>query len=523
KLELQIWEQLKVLQGTETLPFSNIQLTQFYGIEIDEFAQETATLSLWLAEHQMNKVFYDKFGTRPDALPLRSNGHIAHGNACRLDWGVVCPHTPDEEVYVMGNPPYLGSKLQSNEQKEDMKLSLPTIKDNQSLDYIAVWFWKGAKYIQGQNIKAAFVSTNSICQGEQVAMLWKPIFDLDIVINFAYNSFKWSNNAKYNAGVTCAIIGISNNYNGARKLTNGEDSKYVESINPYLAAGSNVIVSKSNAIPCNLPKMHFGCMPYDNGNLILTKAERDGFIAQHPDDANLIKKLIGSLEFIRGEDRYCFWISNNDLERALKNPFINQRIEKTRYFRTNECKDKNAGDELAKRAHQFREFIELSDSIIIPAVSSERREYIPIGFLDENTVISNSAFAVYDAQMWLFGILTSKMHMAWVGTVGGRLKTDYRYSATLCYNTFPFPKISEQQRKELEEYAEEVLLMREEFTELTLAQMYDPDKMPQRLRDAHRALDLAVERCYRSEPFASDEERLEHLFRLYEKMIKKVI
>lgn len=520
KLELQIWQQMRILQRTDVLPFTNISLTQFYGIEIDEFAQETATLSLWLAEHQMNKVFYDKFGTRPDALPLRASGHIVHGNACRLDWNAVCPHTADEEVYVMGNPPYLGSKLQSDEQKKDMKLALPSIKGNQSVDYIAAWFWKGATYIQGYNIKAAFVSTNSICQGEQVAMLWKPIFDLGIVINFAYNSFKWSNNAKYNAGVTCAIIGISNNYKGERKLFSADVLKVVDSINPYLATGSNVIVAKSNAKPCNLPKMHFGCMPYDNGNLILTKTEKDSFVAQYPDDVDLIKKLVGSLEFIRGEDRYCFWISNKNLNRALKNPLINQRIEKTRYFRTNECKDKNAGDELAKRSHQFREFIELTESIIIPAVSSERRKYIPIGFLDKNTVISNSAFAVYDAQMWLFGILTSKMHMAWVLAVGGKLETRIRYSATLCYNTFPFPKITDEQRKELEEYAEEVLLVREEFTELTLAQMYDPDKMPQRLRDAHRALDLTVERCYRPAPFTTDEERLEHLFKLYEKMTK---
>lgn len=521
KLEILIWEQLESInQGLKEIPLSNISLTQFYGIELEEFAYETATLSLWLAEHQMNKRFESRFQTHVDALPLRHSGHIVNGNACRLDWNTVCPHTPDEEVYIMGNPPYLGSKIQNESQKDDMEMALAELTDKKTLDYIAAWFWKAAKFIQNKNIKCAFVSTNSICQGEQVSMLWPYIYNLKLTIFFAYTSFKWSNNAKYNAGVTVAIIGISNEFSGKRKLYKDETFELANNINPYLTAGSNTIVFKNSSTPKGLPKICFGCMPYDNGNLLMSRTDRDEFIANYPYDYDLVKRIMGSQEFIRGEERFCFWISDNDLDRAINNPFIAERMSKTREVRLKSSDI--AGRKLAERPHQFREFIEnMTDSIIIPSVSSESRDYIPIGFLDKNTVISNSAFAIYDAQLWLFGILTSKMHMAWVKAVGGRLETRYRYSATLCYNTFPFPKITETKRAEIEKAAEAVLMAREQHTEKTLAQMYDPDHMPANLREAHTNLDRVVESCYRTAPFHSDEERLEHLFALYEKMTKK--
>lgn len=521
KLEILIWEQLEnINHGLKEIPFSNISLTQFYGIELEEFAHETATLSLWLAEHQMNKLFESRFQAHVDALPLRHSGHIVNGNACRLDWNTVCPHTPDEEVYIMGNPPYLGSKIQNESQKDDMEMALAELTDKKTLDYIAAWFWKAAKFIQNKNIKCAFVSTNSICQGEQVSMLWPYIYNLKLTIFFAYTSFKWSNNAKYNAGVTVAIIGISNEFSGKRKLYKDETFELVSNINPYLTAGSNTIVFKNSSTPKGLPKICFGCMPYDNGNLLMSRTDRDEFIANYPYDYDLVKRIMGSQEFIRGEERFCFWISDNDLDRAINNPFIAERMSKTREVRLKSSDI--AGRKLAERPHQFREFIEnMTDSIIIPSVSSERRYYIPIGFLDKNTVISNLAFAIYDAQLWVFGILTSKMHMAWVKAVGGYLGTSIRYSATLCYNTFPFPKITETKRAEIEKAAEAVLMAREQHTEKTLAQMYDPDHMPANLREAHTNLDRVVESCYRTAPFHSDEERLEHLFAFYEKMTKK--
>lgn len=522
ELEIEIWQRLQTLAGGQSeMPFSNISLTQFYGIELDEYACDTATLSLWLAEHQMNNIFYEKLGSRPDALPLRPSGHIVCGNACRLDWNEVCPHTPGDEVYIMGNPPYIGSKLQTAEQKADMAIALSGLKENKSLDYIASWFWKGANYIKDTASRYAFVTTNSICQGEQVGMLWSHIFDLRLVICFARTSFKWSNNAKYNAGVTCAIVGVSGQFVGKRELYNEstQECRRVEDINPYLSGGANTIVCKTHKTPAGLPKMSFGCMSYDNGNLLMSEQEKEDFVAAYPQDADLVKRVCGSYEFINQIDRFCFWIDDAELPRAAANPYIAARIERTREVRLN-SKDK-AGRELAERPHQFREyFVRTSDAIIIPRVSSERRAYIPIGYVRADTVVSDSAFAVYNAEPWLFAILTSKLHNIWVRAVGGRLKTDYRYSATLCYNTFPFPKITAEQRANLAEHAENVLNTRELHTEMTLGEMYNPETAPLDLRLAHQALDAAVERCYRPEPFTSDEERLEYLFRLYEKKTK---
>jgi len=521
ELEIKIWQQIEKLNGEQRIiPYSNILLTQFYGIELDEYAHETAILSLWLAEHQMNKKFESLFKIHVDALPLRASGHIVHGNACRLDWNTVCPHTPDEEVYVMGNPPYLGSKLQSAEQKEDMNIALAEVADKKTLDYIAAWFWKASKFMAYQKVKCAFVSTNSICQGEQVSMLWPYIYELNLTILFAYTSFKWTNNAKYNAGVTCAIIGLANSFIGKRKLFHNETFTLVDNINPYLAASSNVIVYKQNAVPKGYPKMCFGCMAYDNGNLLLSKSEKDEFVSNYPDDADLIKQILGSQEFIRGEFRYCFWISNENIDRAKANQVIADRMARTREVRLKSSDI--GGRKLAERPHQFREFIEnLTETIIVPSVSSESREYIPMGILDADKIVIAPNFAIYDAQLWLLGLLTSKMHMSWVKAVGGRLKTDYRYSATLCYNTFPFPKINEAKRVEIEHVAEQVLLARQYHTEKTLAEMYNPEKMPADLRQAHSNLDRVVESCYRPTPFHSDEERLELLFALYEKMTKK--
>lgn len=522
KLEILIWEQLEnINHGLKEIPFSNISLTQFYGIELEEFAHETATLSLWLAEHQMNKLFESRFQAHVDALPLRHSGHIVNGNACRLDWNTVCPHTPEEEVYIMGNPPYLGSSLQNADQKTDVDNVLNKLDSYKNLDYIACWFYKGAEFIKNTNAKLALVTTNSICQGEQVILLWKPILELDIEIFFAYSSFKWSNNAKYNAGVTVAIIGIANKSAGNKRLYS--ENSFVESknINGYLLPISNIFVTKKSQPMClDFSEMLYGNKPTDDGALILSKTERDDFIEKYPNNIDWVKRFIGSEEFINGKERYCLWINDNVSEQAFANDFVAARMEKCRKMRLSS--DKIPTRKLAETPWAFGERrYTVSESIIIPSVSSESRDYIPIGFLDENTVISNSAFAIYDAQLWLFGILTSKMHMAWVKAVGGRLETRYRYSATLCYNTFPFPKITETKRAEIEKAAEAVLMAREQHTEKTLAQMYDPDHMPANLREAHTNLDRVVESCYRTAPFHSDEERLEHLFALYEKMTKK--
>lgn len=523
ELEIRIWEALRDIAPVAVIPFPTITLTQFYGIELDEYACDTATLSLWLAEHQMNVLFRDAFGVQPETLPLKPSGHIVCDNACRLDWDAVCPHTPSDEVYIMGNPPYLGSSLQDSEQKEDMKIAIGDIcKGYKKLDYIAVWFIKAAEYCKQSDASYAFVSTNSISQGEQVALLWPIIFNNGLEIKFAYTSFKWSNNAKSNAAVTVVIIGVGNKSKNTKKKLFSDTIRIVENINPYLNSGADLIVKAAYSPLNGMQEMTYGCKANDDGNLILEQYEIDKLLREYPVAEKFIKPLMGSLEFIRDEHRFCLWIDDVDFSEAYSIPPIRDRIERNRIYRQNGSAE---AKRLAERPHQFREHYHISErskeKILVPRVSSERREYIPIGYVDKDTIISDSAFAVYDAEKWLFALLTSKMHNLWVRAVGGRLKTDIRYSATLCYNTFPFPKLTEAQKKELSILADNIITVREENYFLTLGEMYNPETMPEDLRKAHHQLDLAVERIYRPEPFASDEERLAHLFKLYAKMTKK--
>lgn len=499
---------------------SVISLSQFYGIELLDFPHEVAMLSLWLAEHQMNTKLNENFGVNTKALPLKNITQIVCGNACRIDWNTVCPHTPDEEVYIFGNPPYLGARLQNDEQKVDMGIAMGNSIAFNNLDYISTWFYCGTKYIANSSAKLAFVTTNSICQGEQVSLLWPYILQKCVEIAFAYHSFKWSNNAKYNAGVTCVIIGLTAQKQAKKVIYDEDKQKVVDNINPYLAEGNANIIDKRNTSISGFANMSFGSMPNDGGFLLLDEYEKEAILSEDSRAETLIHPLLGALEFIRGEKRFCLWITDHLLPLALSIKSVAERIEKCREVRASS--KRASTNVLSSFPHQFGE-IRYRDSncIIVPGVSSEQRKYIPIGYLDAGTVITNSAFAVYDAPVWLFGVLTSEMHMAWVKTVGGKLETRYRYSAQLCYNTFPFPKISAEKKKEIESAAEEVLITREYYPEKTLAELYDPDKMPQDLREAHAKLDDIVESCYPGYPFASDEARLECLFKLYEKMTAK--
>ncbi len=499
---------------------SVISLSQFYGIELLDFPHEVAMLSLWLAEHQMNTKLNENFGVNTKALPLKNITQIVCGNACRIDWNEVCPHTPEEEVFIFGNPPYLGARLQEEEQKADMEYAMGEQIAYNNLDYISTWFICGTKYIANSSAKLAFVTTNSICQGEQVALLWPFILEKGVEIAFAYHSFKWSNNAKYNAGVTCVIIGLTARNHSKKILYDEDKQKIVTNINPYLTEGNANIVEKRNTSLSGFANMSFGSMPNDGGYLLLDEYDKEQLVSEDSRADALIHPLLGALEFIRGEKRYCLWITDDLLPLALSIKSVALRIEKCRELRASS--KRTSTNVLANTPHLFGE-IRYKDSncIIVPGVSSEQRKYIPIGYLDVGTVITNSAFAVYDAPVWLFGILTSQMHMAWVKTVGGKLETRYRYSAQLCYNTFPFPKISDEKKQEIEAAAEDVLITREYYPEKTLAELYDPDKMPQDLREAHAKLDDIVESCYPGYPFASDEARLECLFKLYEKMTSK--
>ena len=499
---------------------SVISLKQFFGIEIDDFACEIARLSLWLAEHQMNCKFKEEFGVTRPTLPLTESGHIVCGNACRLNWEDVCPKTDAKvEIYLPSNPPYEGARKQSAEQKEDMAYVFRNTGCQYSnLDYICCWFFLGKKYIEKTHHRLGFVTTNSVTQGSQVPLFWPHVLTNKTCIDFAYTSFKWSNNAKNNAGVTCNIIGLSNN-NSTPLYIYTLDGKYnAQNINAYLIDYNNVYVNseKRKAIS-GFPQISFGSMPNDGGNLILSAEEREELLSGHANSRKFIKRFIGADDYINSISRFCLWIDPKDINEANKIRFIADRINKVKTYR--EESTRGATRKLSNVPYRFGEVrYKPTNAIIIPSVSSERRKYIPIGFVDKDTVISNAAQAIYDAELWIFGVLTSYMHMMWVKSVGGRLKTDYRYSAELCYNTFPFPKITDQQKKKIELYANQTLEVREKYFTKTLAELYDPDKMPGDLAEAHHNLDLYIESCYRKRPFENDNQRLKHLFKMYELM-----
>jgi hypothetical protein len=515
KLEMKIFKELN------EMALSNISLSQFYGIEFDDFAHEVAILSLWLAEHQMNQVFFKEFGRGKPALPLTTAGNIVQGNSCRLDWEKVCPKNEDSEIYILGNPPYLGSSNQNSSQKEDMDLVFKGFSTYKNLDYIAAWFHKASVYIQDCNASFAFVSTKSICQGEQVGLLWPSIFEKKLEICFAHTSFKWNNNAKENAAVIVIIVGLRNIIPQKPKYLYSENRKYlVHNINPYLTNGKNLIVYKRSKVLSNIPEMTYGNKAVYGEPLILTTEEKNDLVLENDKSSDFIKKFVGAKDLLDGNERYVIWIRKEEVENALKISSIKSRVDLVKSLRL-QSKEKGA-NELANRPYQFRDTFETTTcSIVVPLTTSERRIYIPLGLSTNNEILSNAVSVIYNADLWIFSIISSKAHMIWVKSIGGYLGTSIRYSSALCYNTFPFPNIGHNQKKELEKLVYNILEEREKYSEKTLAQLYDPDKMPLGLKNAHQQLDLAVERCYRSKPFENDEERLEYLFKLYEQMIEE--
>ncbi len=501
---------------------STIRLNNFYGIEIDDFASEVAKLSLYLAQHQVNMMFERTFGKLKPILPLKESGNILNENATRVAWDKFCPRkdesNEEHETYLAGNPPYLGSRNQDKEQKDDLEYVFK--KDYKSLDYISAWFYKGAQYMAGyENVKLAFVSTNSIAQGEQVALLWPRIFEMGGEIFFAHQSFKWQNNAKHNAGVTVVIIGLSNPLNQLKRLYSENQYVAVKEINPYLKSTSVVNVTKRSVSISNLPEMTYGNMPLEGNFLKLNLQEKAEILLRYPDSIKFIRPLIGGSEFLNSTPRFCLWIEDVDLNEANAIPDIKKRIESVHRFR------ESGGDvarTLTGRSHQFRYRHEAKKYfMVVPCTSSENREYMPCGIFDSKFISLNSLQVIYDADLYVFGILVSRMHMVWVRAVGGRLKTDLRYSSALCYNTFPFPPITDEQKKIITHQVHNVLDEREKYSEKTMAELYDPEKMPDGLRDAHYLLDEVIDRIYRQKPFENDEERLAHLFKLYESMIQK--
>jgi hypothetical protein len=431
------------------------------------------------------------------------------------------------ETYICGNPPYLGSTWQNTEQKEDLQRIFDgRTKSWKSLDYVAGWFMKAADYGLHTPTVSAFVSTNSICQGQQVPILWPLIFKTGHEIAFAHTSFKWANLASHNAGVTVAIVGISNNAGPVRKLfalaeDGGSVLKEADNINAYLVAAPNVIVDKASKPRNGTANMSFGNKPVDGGHLLLSADEVQalGLTAEQRD--KFIRRIYGSAEFIRGLERYCLWIENEHLQEAMAIDAIRQRIEGVRMMRLN-SRDKSA-NEMASRAHQMREMrIGKNWTLTVPRTSSENRPYLPNGIIDARSTVTSETFALYDAPLWNMALIASRLHLVWIATVCGKMKTDFRYSNTMGWNTFPVPKLTEKNRADLTAAAEGILLAREAHFPATIADLYDPEKMPANLRAAHDHNDEVLERIYIGRRFRNDTERLEKLFEMYTKMTTKV-
>ncbi|BBU68400.1 class I SAM-dependent DNA methyltransferase [Fluviibacter phosphoraccumulans] len=536
----------------ETHRGSDIPLTNFRGIELREFPAEIARLALIIAEYQCDVRYRGQKDALADFLPLSKENWIICGNALRLDWLSICPptgtgvkvtaddlfQTPLDqseidfeneggETYICGNPPYLGSRDQKDEHKSDLKaLFDKRIQNWKSLDYVAGWFLKAADYSIKTQAFTAFVTTNSICQGLQVPILWTEIFRVGCSIEFAHTSFRWANLASHNAGVTVAIVGIAAQPRNPRRLFSLDTSgstveRQCMHINAYLASGESVIIDKASHPLSALSEMTFGNTPIDGGYLLLSRDERDALGLTQEQQHRFVRRILGSAEFIRGLERYCLWINDQHLAEALTIDAIAQRVHHVRSVRLNGGK---TARDIAERSHQFqRMFFGLNSTLIVPGVSSESRPYLPVGYETSETVISNLAFALYDAPLWNMALIASRLHLVWIGTVCGKLETRYRYSNTLGWNTFPVPLLTEQNKADLTACAEAILLAREAHFPATIAELYDPEKMPANLRHAHERNDEVLERIYIGRRFKNDTERLEKLFELYTQMTASAV
>ena len=524
--------------------FIKVKINQFYGIEINDFAVTVAKTALWIAESQMIQETEKILSQAIDFFPLTTNAFIVEGNALRMDWSTLKPI--DETVqlndglfagfateldggriewdYIMGNPPFVGYKLQNEKQKLDLEPLFGKIK---TIDYVAGWYVKASQLIQNTNIRCAFVSTNSICQGEQVPAVWKLLTEkYNINIDFAYQTFKWESEAVDMAHVHVVIVGFcchtdSENLrfsNGKRIFDSNGSVVFAKNINPYLVDAPNVFIEKRSKPICEAENMIYGSEPREGGFLILNEDERQELINETPESQKIIKRFVSSEDFINNKIRYCLWFSDEDLLLARKSKILKERLENCRKFRE-ESKQAQA-HAAAVTPHLFSSPRQPNtDYLLIPIVSSERRKYIPIGYMPKDIILSNACFSIPNASLYTFGILTSSMHMAWMRTVAGRLKSDYRYSNTIVYNNFVWCNPTEEQKAKIEQTAQTILDVRAKYQSWTLADLYDELTMPPALRKAHQENDKAVEKAY-GESFKTDDERVAFLFEKYVEMTK---
>lgn len=510
----------EVILALEDLILLNVDM--MYGIEYEEFPARIAEVAMWLIDHQMNMIISNEFGQYFARLPLKKSAKIVHGDALEVNWEDVV--AKNQLSYIIGNPPFIGSKIMSQFQRNQIIKEFDNSKGCGVLDYVSGWYLKAAKYIQNTKIKTAFVSTNSIVQGEQTSILWgQMLIKYGIKIHFAHRTFKWSNEAKGNAAVYCVIVGFANYDSINKRIFEYEDIKgeaheiKAKNINQYLVDAKDVLIEKRTTPICSVPNIKFGNQPIDGGFLLLTEEERNIANKQDLNISKYIRKYVGSIEFINNIPRYCLWLKDAEPNDLRKSDFISERLKSVKKFR--ESSTRKETRELANRPSQFA-FVSHNESeyIIIPSVSSERRKYIPIGFMPSNIIASNLCLIIPNAKLFHFGLLTSEMHMTWVRNLCGRLKSDYRYSNSIVYNNYPWPENpSEKQIKTIEEKAQNVLDLRASFPTSSLADLYNPLTMPPALVKAHNELDKAVDAAYSKQAFTSEAKRMEFLFELYEK------
>ena len=497
-----------------------VSIGQFYGIEINDFAVTVAKTALWIAESQMMKETEEIVKINLEFLPLRSYANIVEGNALTLGWESLVPK--DKLNYIMGNPPFVGGMMAKKEQKEDMLSVIGNIKGLGELDYVAAWYYKATKYIVDTHIEVAFVSTNSICQGQQAVTLWKPLFEKGVRIQFAHRSFIWDSEAKVKAHVHCVIVCFSLHDRAKKAIFFNDMVKYVKNINSYLMEAPDIFIESRTTPLCDVPKIRFGSMPRDGGGFILSDEEKNELIKKEPISASWIHPYLGAYEFINNKTRWCLWLVDATPHEIKQSPYVMKRIESVREFRANS---------VAAGTRKFAEtptlFCQIaqpdSDYIAVPETSSERRKYIPIGFLSKNVIASNLLFLIPNASLYHFGILTSNVHNAWMRTVCGRLKSDYRYAKDIVYNNFPWPSPTAEQKAKIEQTAQEILNARALYPDSSLADLYDELTMPVELRRAHQHNDKAVMQAYGFwGKLNTESECVAELMKMYQNLTKKI-
>lgn len=511
---------------------------RFYGIEYEEFPAQIAQVAMWLIDHQMNQLVSDTFGEYYVRLPLRKSATIKHGNALRIDWQSLIEPMPWEKEatryhYILGNPPFIGKQFQSTSQKQDIEYIFAGFNGTGLLDYVATWYYKAADYLALFNnqvdvklpkTRIAFVSTNSITQGEQAGILWSILYNhYKIKIHFAHRTFNWTNEAKGKAAVHCVIIGFSN-FDISEKLIFEYDSIkaepheiQVKNINPYLVEGKDIFITKKRKPICNVKEMVFGSMPNDGGYFLFDEHEKNEFLEKDPSSKKYFRRFIGSHEFLNNISRWCLWLADIEPKDLKSHPEILKIVENVRRVRFESTRPTTR--KLAEFPTLFGEIRQpKSDYLVFPEVSSIRRKYIPVGFVSKEVITSNKNYTIENASPYDFGVLCSIMHISWATNVGGKLKSDFQYSTGMVYNNFPWPESpTEKQKEAVEKAAQAVLDARAQYPNSSLADLYDPNTMPPALVKAHSVLDKAVDLCYRSQPFGSEAKRIEFLFELYEK------